>query len=169
VTITLYHGAKHWSGPPQILPAKSAKDVEYGPGFYLTTGRSTAAQYAKGGGVVLRFEVDPNLRLLHSVRISADEMVAFVRQIPRLKHRANIESDIARTVARMGTRLINASALVNLMVNYGVAHGQPGVELVKFYLSHGIDADLVTDKGLAGDETWYVLYNLDKIKKWDRA
>ena len=49
---------------------------------------------------------------------------------------------------------------------YKTDHGEPGVELVRFYLDHGIDAARVTGKGLAGEEEYVVLYDLDKIQRW---
>lgn len=169
IALTLYHGAKHWAGPPAILPAKSMKDIEHGPGFYLTSGIDTARKYAKGGGKVLEFEVDPNLQLIQEVELDVSDMLDFVRSLPRLKHRAEIEADILKRQARTGSSRIYAGVLGNLMHYYKVAHGANGVALVNFYRRHGIDADLVTSRGLAGDEDWYVLYNLDKIKKYGPA
>jgi hypothetical protein len=164
-----YHGARRWDPPPRIPEARSQKDAEYGPGLYLTSGMGTARKYAKGGGIVLRFEIDPNLSLLDNAHISAAEMRRFLHDIPRLRKRSAIEADIAKVVRRVDKDVISAATLVNLMRTQGVAYGAPGAALVQFYQAHGIDADVVTGQGLAGDEHWLILYNLDKIRGYERV
>ena len=162
--LVLYHGARCWSGPPRLVPAKQWKRVEHGPGLYLTTDRDGARGYAKGGGKVLRFEVESNLVLLENKRISADDMIRFVESLPRLPGRKEILLDIERSVVRRGgDRQLQAGLLLNLMVNRKVAHGDNGVALAIFYVEHGIDAAEVKHAGYTGQETWYVLFNLDKI------
>lgn len=167
--LVLWHGAQRWSGPPEIRPAKSMKDVEYGPGFYLTTDVDVARSYAKGGGVLLRFELQPNLRWLDDARIPYSEMAAFVESIPRLRHKKEILADLARNQERTG-KVDGAAAVVgNLMHYHEAVAGESGVHLVQFYLYHGIDADRVTGKGLRGDAEYVVLYNLDKIVRYERV
>lgn len=168
-TLKFYHGAQRWAGPPEVRAPKSAKVVEYGPGLYMTSSLAGAKTYAKGGGAVLEFEIDPDLTLLEDVRISAADMIAFLRGVRGLRHRRDIEDDIVRSASRTGTGSVPASTLVNLMVNYKVAHGDAGSLLVKFYVDHGIDAVIERGRGYAGDETWLVLYNMDKIRRHRRV
>jgi hypothetical protein len=165
--ITLYHGAHRWEGPPEIRPAKSMKVIEHGPGLYLSTGIETALSYAKGGGAALQFEVKTPLVWAEDVRIPVSEMISFVEAMPRLRHRAKIIQDLRER--SLGRERVLAPMLGNLLHYYGVAHGDVGVELVRFYLRHGIDADRVRGKGQRGDETWVVLYNLDKIVRYERV
>lgn len=169
MVVTLWHGAKRWTGPPQILPAKTHKDVEYGPGFYLTTSPEVARKYTKGGGRLLRFEVETPLVWIDSVRIPVEDIIHFVREVPRLKQRKLLMQDVVDAGLRAeqaGRSGIVAAVLGNLMNYYATDHGQPGIELVRFYLDHGIDAARVTGKGLAGQDEYVVLYDLAKIKGW---
>jgi len=169
MTVTLWHGAQRWTGPPRILPAKTHKDVEYGPGFYLTTSPEVARKYAKGGGRLLRFEVETPLVWVDSVRVPAKDVIRFVREVPRLKQRKALLDDVVEHALRAeqaGRSGVVADVLGNLMNYYKTDHGEPGVELVRFYLDHGIDAARVTRKGLAGQDEYVILYDLSKIKAW---
>lgn len=174
-TLTFFHGAHRWTGlSREPVASKSRKSAEHGPGLYLTTNPATARKYAKGGGVVVKFDVDANLRLLGDARLSAREMVAFVRGVPRLRNREAIVADIERASERMKRDDIPAAVLLNLMHYYGTAFGEPGLAALRFYLSHGIDGDIVTGVGEGGDggrhhEQWLVLYNLDKVRAYAKA
>lgn len=164
--LVYYHGGHNWEGPPTVRPSKSAKVAVHGPGLYLTSNRDTAARYAKGGGAVMRIEVEPDLRLVEDVDIPVEEMLAFVQGVYGMRHKKEISDDLRAYAARRSRALIPANVLGNLMNHYGVAFGKPGAALVEFYLRHGIDADLVDYvlfSGMDRDEKWLVLYNPDRV------
>jgi hypothetical protein len=156
-SIILWHGAHRWSGPPEIREARLGH-VEHGPGIYLTTGVETARHYARGGGSLVRFELDPNIRWLDGVRVSTASMKAFVKSLPRLRSREKILSDIDRVAARetreSGT--IRLNVLVNLLVNYTALSGKIVPLTARWLVENGADADLV--RGSRGDD-WVVLFN----------
>jgi len=164
----LWHGAKRWDGPPQLRPAGKMKS-EHGSGLYLTTSEDTARKYSKGGGVVMRFEVDSDLTWLDRTRIHPDDAIDFIHSRPRLKNRKKIEDDLQmvsdRALTHRGSPLIMAGTLSNLMYNWGALTGAHGPALAQFYVDQGIDADLVTQSG----EDWVILFNLDKILNYRRA
>lgn len=170
--LVYYHGAQRWEGPPELRPSRSAKVAVHGPGLYLTSNRRTAEKYAKGGGIVLRMELSPDLRLVSDVDIELSEMVAFVKGVERMRHKEHILADLHDYAKRRSRTSIPANVLGNLMNHYGVAYGKPGDALVRFYLAHGIDGDVVDYvffSGMERDEKWLVLFNMDKILKYERS
>lgn len=159
MTISFWHGARNWEGPPEIRPAR-AKRAEHGPGIYLTTRYETAKKYAKGGGKVMLVHVDEPLAMLSDARVTLATMESFLRATPRVKSRAAIIADLRGGAARMNSESsMPLSHLVNLMVNHDAAVGSAGVELARFLVSLGVDADVVT----WADEDWLVLFNVNKI------
>lgn len=162
--LVLWHGSQHWEGPPTLQPAGKRKS-EHGSGLYLTTSADTARKYAKGGGSVLRFELDPNLSFIGMTTIDLQTAIDFVRSRPRLKNRAAIEDDMRRVAGRRPDNRLLAVAVENLMANHGALTGSHGPALAQWYVSLGIDASLVRQS----NEDWVVLYNLDKIRRYERV
>jgi len=122
---------------------------------------------------VIRFEVEPDLRLLESTKVPVEALKSFVRSTPRLKAREKIFADLWANARRVAARTgeddqkvaIPASVLVNLMVNYRAIGGEPGLALSRFLVSLGVDADLISQ----GLEDWVLLFNLDKIRSWKKV
>jgi hypothetical protein len=160
-SIVMWHGAHRWEGPPEIR-AQRQGSAEHGPGIYMTTSVDTARKYAKGGGSLIRFEVDRDLTLLEDVRLPVSEMAAFVKERPRLRHKKEILSDLERAHERMKGGPVHASVLNNLFVNYRVVTGEHGPELARFFVTHGIDASAV----FHGLDDWLVLFNPTRIRSW---
>lgn len=166
-SLVLYHGARAWEGPPEIRPSR-AQRVAHGPGIYLTTSVETARKYAKGGGYVMRFELDPELGWVEDTAIDADAMIAFVRSVPRLKSRAEIIADIRRNAERRQRREVDATVLINLLVNYNAVRGGIGPLVADFLVKHGGDA-LLEQHARGGEEDWVVLLNPRRILSYERV
>lgn len=168
--LVFFHGAHRWEGLGDLRPSKSAKTSKHGSGLYLTTHIDTARRYARGGGSVVRFEVSPDLRLLDDVKLDVGDQVSFVKGVPRMKHKREIEKDLLSYALRVRSEQIPAAIVGNLMSHYGVAHGQAGLELVRYYVSRGIDGDLVADSSNNDpSERWLVLFNMDKVLRHERV
>lgn len=172
--IVLWHGAHRWQAPPEVRPAAPTSS-EHGPGIYMTTSSETAREFAKGGGSLVRFELDPNLTLIEDVWIPLDDALDFVRSRSRLRRRRELEEDLRRVAARYrqgqiargtyrgtGPLTMPASVLVNLFVNYRLITGAHGPALARFLVERGADADVVT----RGTDDWLVLFNPKKIQNW---
>jgi len=157
----MWHGAQRWKGPPEV-PRQSPESTQHGPGIYMTTSVDTARKYAKGGGVLVRFEIDPAIQFLEDAQIPLDDAVRFVRSRPRLRGKASIIADLEANAARMRAREIWAEVLVNLFVNYRSITGDHGPALARFFTDRGIDAAIVT----RGDDDWLVVMNPGAIRSW---
>lgn len=162
--LVLWHGSQRWEGPPEIRVARKGQ-VEHGPGIYLTTSATTARKYAKGGGSVLRFELDPELGWLEESRLDAEAMVRFLEERPRLRRREAIVADVRRAAARMRRDDLPAAVLVNLLVNHDALRGEHGPALAAYLVAHKIDASHVVQSG----EDWIVLFNPRKVRSWKRV
>ena len=152
--LVFYHGSQRWEGPPKIVAHRKGH-AEHGPGIYLTTSWETANKYAKGGGVVHRVKIDPDTRWLEDTKLPASDMRAFVKGLPRLRHRDDILDTLVRMEARLGP-MLPAEYLVNAFVNRDVASGQHGPALAAFLTENGIDASHVR---VHAGEDWVVVFN----------
>jgi hypothetical protein len=161
--IVLYHGAQRWQGPPRLQPAGKNKS-EMGSGLYLTTSYATARKYAKGGGVIMRFFLSPDLTFANNTKVSLLAAKGFLRSLPRLRGRDAVLADLEKGAERVGGEPF-AYMLENLMLFHGGLKGDKGPALASFLVEQGIDASLVSHSA----EDWVVLYNLDKILSYGRV
>ncbi len=162
--LVLYHGTRHWDGPPTVHPSKRGR-AEHGPGIYLTTAYATARKYSNGGGVVLRVRVDGALTWLEDATVPLVEAVTLARTLRgNAVARGRIIDDLNRAAARMALRLggatLPANTLVNLAVNTDFLTGDNGPRIAAWLTAHGIDASLVN---AAHNEDWVVVFNPAKV------
>jgi hypothetical protein len=167
--IILWHGSQSWRGTPDVQPAAGDR-LEHGPGIYLTTSYRRARSYARGGGSVIRFEIDPHVRWLEHETLPLADAIRFLEERPRLRKRAETIADLrenaARTAGRLGGDRVRASVLVNLMVNYRSATGDHGPALARFLAAHGIGASLANE--LAGED-WVLVFDPRAILAWRKV
>jgi hypothetical protein len=128
----------------------------------MTTSPETAYGHAKGGGSIIRFVLDSNLRLAEDVWINLPTAQAYVRDRPRLRRKRELLADLERVARQRGERRpdylvhglgVPAEVMLNLFVNYDLVKGAQGPALARFLVSHGADATVVT----RGTDDWLVL------------
>ena len=152
--ILLYHGGHRWEDPPKIVKHRKG-NAEHGTGIYLTTSWERANRYSKGGGRVYRMELDPPRLWLHDAKVSVKQAVDFVQRALGPQRRIKILDGIQRASKAIGGT-IPAEILVNLFVNNGLSHGEPGAALSRFLVEEvGVDASLNHMSG----EDWVIVFN----------
>ena len=140
--------------------------MEHGPGIYLTTEYATARKYAKGGGVTLRFSLDPDLGWLEDAPLlPVAQVVAWVAAQPKLPARAAVLAGVAKVSGRLGGDFLPADSLVAIMVNHDAMPGAVGPSLAAFLVGLGIDASHVQANAR---EDWVIVFNPRKILKVER-
>lgn len=160
----MWHGSRRWDGSSEIRPPRAGR-YEAGPGIYLTNRYMTARKYAKGGGVTFLVEVDRSLRLADDALIPLDRALAFIKEAPRMRHKAEIAADLKSNTARHNTDSVKATVLINLMVNYEAGAGTAGIALARFLREQGVDASLEPQ---SGKEDWLVVINPKIIRSMKR-
>lgn len=161
--LQLWHGGARWIGGPEVQAPRPGR-YECGPGIYLSTEYSDAYKYARGGKVTTLVDLAPELRLLEKTRLPLADVLEFAQNLPRLRKRAEILSDLKANVARrqaLDPELIDASVLVNLCVNYEALSGATGLALARWLVDQGIDASWHSP---GGDRYWLVVFNPKVIK-----
>lgn len=160
--LKLYHGGRI-EGPVEVRPQR-AKDMQHGPGFYLTDTLSRAASYAKGGKrtyvVTLRAP-----RLLNRARLPRTTMENWIKTTPKLRNRAKLLADFRERTARYEDESVPANVLVNLGLYHGSLGAATGPALAKFYVDHGIQAERTRVSG----ETWWTVFDPSIIEKVEVA
>jgi hypothetical protein len=159
-SIKLYHGGTKWTPSDAKVPTPKKGRYESGPGIYLTTNYWTARNYAKGNKIVSIVELEKNIKFANQVKLSKEEAINFVNNLPRLKKKKELINDFIRISERDG--YIEAESVINLFVNYEIGAGSIGLELAKWLASKGVDAVLYHVKT---KEDWVVVINPKIIKK----
>lgn len=151
----MYHGGRKWTGDPEIRKSTKGR-YEGGNGLYFTNNYLTAKQYSKGGGVVHKVKINKNFKDIKDVYVPLEELVSFVSQVPRLKHKNQIISDLKRNADRRKSDVVCLDVLNNLIVNYEAGSGEVGPLIVNYFIEKGADASL---QHQSGDEYWLVVFN----------
>lgn len=147
---------------PPVLRVQTKGKYEAGPGIYGTTSYTRAAGYAKGGGSVIEFGIDPEIVLLEDIEIPFDELIEAAKSlrggsktVKDLEYCARMRVEAGRSAATLP-----AAYLVNQAVANGNLGGQSGIWLAEWLADRNIHASIQTQPG---DEDWIVVFDPKKI------
>ncbi|MGH0003537.1 hypothetical protein ACQU0X_25965 [Pseudovibrio ascidiaceicola] len=159
--IKMWHGSKRWTGVPEIRQSKRGK-AEAGPGIYLTTSQQRARSYARGGGCLVHFELDPKTKFAHEVQLDPADALQFLECV-RLSNRQLLEKDVAYETNEPGKlrETICAETLITLMINTNNSHGRTGKDFCDYLVARGVQAGF---HRAYGNEDWIVVHDTSIIK-----
>ena len=170
--ITMWHGGRKWTTPPEIRPSKRG-NAELGPGIYVSNFHERAQGYAKGGGSVREIVLSPNLILEQSALSLSDACDFVTSVIIKSKQSSVIDKMIecagrhslsGRILLGSDTHRLHAETLVNLCVNGDLTLGSKGQALAEFLVGQGIDCAF---SHRSGKEYWGTIYNPKCIDSYD--
>lgn len=162
-----WHGGHKWEGSPEIRASKKGQ-YECGPGIYSTTNLSTASRYAKGGGRIIQFTIEPGVTWLESAKIPFDDAIAFVNSSRHIGKRRILQDDLHRSYELRDhirfSGMLPLTVLVNLAVNNHCLSGKASLELAEFLSANGAQASLHHS---SGDEDWVIIFDPKVITNYD--
>jgi len=162
--ITLWHGGRDLEFNYRDPKPSSKGRWEHGPGLYLTTHYETARDYAKGGGKTYKVDFELGINI-QNVMIPLEQALLFIYDNATKKKQKTIIEDIHENMKRMNLiDKVEANVFLNLLFNYDAIVGSKTLKLNRFLVENGVDYGVV-NRFKGRDETVFVIYNLDKIKK----
>lgn len=132
---------------------------EYGPGLYAITKYDVAKKYAKGNRKLYLLSIE-NGNEISDVYLDRNIVEDFVNKYVISSKRKDI---INRYEKHYNENKINASIVLNIILNENAIKSSDTDKLRTFLLNNDIDYELV-DNPFGWNETMIVLYNMDKIK-----
>lgn len=145
-TFQMYHGGNKWTTSPEIRPSKGGR-YEGGVGIYFTNNYETAKKYSKGAKVIQLVNIRSDFKKLSDVRVELSELIDFVTNLPGLRKKKEIVTDLNRYSQRTGRSEISLEILNNLIVNHESGAGIVGTEIAKYFVQNGADASVQDQSG----------------------
>ena len=157
----LYHGGR-LDGPVEVRP-QAKKDMQHGPGFYVTDDLDRARRYAKGGKRTYRVKVK-SPRLASEVKVPLAQLEEWVKNTPRLRNRSKLLKDLQASAQRVGAQTLPANYLINLALYHEAIGPKTGPQLAAFMREVGAQA---TRARVAG-ETWWTIFDPDVVLGYEQ-
>jgi hypothetical protein len=161
-TFKVYHGGKRWSRIPEQLIAAKKNRYEANVGIYFTNFYNRARQYAKGSNVVQLVEINKNFRNIKDVKLNLTSTIKFLNNLSGLRRRSELIEILKDNAARRNVDYIDAYVLNNLIINLEIGAGKIGLELSKYLVDNGVDANV---ENKSNGEFWLIVFNPSIIKK----
>lgn len=152
-TITMWHGGRGLEYSYRDMLGNKSKQMEHGPGLYLTNFYSVASKYAKGGGntYLVSFNKGTNIS---NVILKLSDVFDFIKSNRFVK-----KVELVKYINEKYKETIPAEYFLNLLINFDTM--KPAVSsIVRQYLvSNGVDYSVVHRFGGFSDQTVVVIFN----------
>lgn len=152
-TITMWHGGRNLDRDFNEYHGNKSKQMEHGPGLYLTNWHETASKYAKGGGTtyLVTFRLGTSIR---EVNLDMDDAMSFLKNT-RMPNKKELVSYIKGRY----DDIIPARHLMNLMVNFECLASGNSAAVRRYLASKGADYEVIDGAGGWNDQVWAVIFN----------
>jgi hypothetical protein len=156
--IKMWHGGRGLERDFNEYHPNKSKQMEYGPGLYLTNDYFLAYKYSKGGGktYLVSFQKGTDL---NTVNVSIDKVISFIKST-RMPRKSSLLNDLKKYSGE-----IPLIYLVNLSVNNSCLSPSNSIDFRKFFVDCGADYEMFSGYGGNNDVKISVIYNPSIIKK----
>jgi hypothetical protein len=156
--ITMWHGGRNLQSSYREVYGNKSKQMEYGPGLYLTNFYSTASKYAKGGGKTYLVKFKPGVEI-RKVILDISNVMQFLKS-----HRFTNKTKLIEHINKKYTETIPAQYFLNLMINYDCITPSTSTIVRQFLIDNGIDYHVSKGYGGFNDQVIVVIFNPAIIK-----
>lgn len=156
--ITMWHGGRELQYSYREMRGNKSKQMEYGPGLYLTTYYSTASKYAKGGGKTYLVTFARGNEI-SEITLVLTEVISFLKS-----HRFQRKAELIKYIEGKYPTGIPALHMLNLMINFESITPTTSVAVRQFLVDQGVDYHVSHNYGGFGDQTIVVIFDPSIIK-----
>ena len=152
-TITMWHGGRGLEYSYQEMLGNKSKQMEHGPGLYLTNFYSVASKYAKGGGktYLVTFKRGTNI---DDVTLKLPDVIKFIKA-----NRFKNKPAILEFINNKYKETMRADNLVNLLINYECLQPAASALTRQYLVDNGVDYAVVHNFGGYNDQTVVIIFN----------
>ena len=151
--ITMWHGGRSLEYSYQEIIGNKSKQMEHGPGLYLTTYYSVAAKYAKGGGKTYLVSFHRGINI-SDVTLKLSDVFEFIKS-----NRFVNKSELVDFINKKYKETIKAEYLLNLLINFDCMKPAVSAIVRQYLVNNGVDYSVVHNFGGFGDQTVVVIFN----------
>ena len=138
---TLYHGGRELEYSYQEIKGNKSKQMEYGPGLYLTANLDIARSYAKGGGRVYKVTIFKGTEI-GDIELPLETIMDFIK-FTRLLHK----SELVNFIKEKYKEKMKLIYFLNLLVNFECMTSGNSAKIRQFFVDCGADYHVTTFKG----------------------
>ena len=156
--ITMWHGGRNLQSSYREVYGNKSKQMEYGPGLYLTNFYSTAAKYAKGGGktYLVKFQAGTEIR---KITLDISNVMQFLKS-----HRFSNKTKLIEHINKKYNDVIPAQYFLNLLINYECITPSTSAIVRQFLIDNKIDYHISKGYGGFNNQIIVVIFNPAIIK-----
>lgn len=156
--ITMWHGGRNLQLSYREVYGNKSKQMEYGPGLYLTNFYSTASKYAKGGGktYLVKFKSGVEIR---KITLDISNVMQFLKS-----HRFSNKTKLIEHINKKYNDVIPAQYFLNLLINYECITPSTSAIVRQFLIDNKIDYHISKGYGGFNDQIIVVIFNPAIIK-----
>ena len=149
--ITMWHGGRGLQYSYREIVGNKSKQMEYGPGLYLTNFYMTAVKYAKGGGSTYKVTFDKGIDI-KQVTLKTQDVLKFIKD-----NRFTNKKESYEYIKSKYPEYIPADNFLNIMI----PSLTPSTSSImrQFLVNHGIDYSVNYGYGGFGNQTIVVIFN----------